>query len=237
MLIYHELDFPITTIAKISAIQKTPPLLSVLSDSPEISVDNSNLHSKSYNIHALDLRDLATADASSWPSLRNLRHDVPTLILSECCLVYLLPSLSARILSTFATRIVPAPTPLALILYEPIHPHDPFGRTMVSNLSRRGIVLESLENYHDLTAQRRRLKDAEFSSGQEGMSVLECWNNWVGEEEKERVAKCEMVDEVEEWELLAGHYSICWGWRDSNDAREERDVFSRAWEALKRKEG
>ena len=107
---------------------------------------------------------------------------------------------------------------------------------MVSNLSQRGIVLESLETYHDLAAQRKRLKDANFGSGHEGVSVLDCWKSWITDEEKERVAKCEMVDEVEEWELLAGHYGICWGWRDGSET-EEGNVFLQAWGDTRGEEG
>ncbi|KAF2236265.1 leucine carboxyl methyltransferase 1 [Viridothelium virens] len=234
-LIYHELDFPTTTIAKVSTVQRNTYLRSFLPSEPEFSSENSYMYTPTYNVHALDLRDLAIADPASLPNVRNLRRDIPTLLLSECCLIYLLPAVSTRIISSFTTHFLPTPVPLALVLYEPIHPHDPFGRIMVSNLSQRGIVLESLETFHDLDAQRKRLKDAGFDSGQEGRSVLESWRQWIVEEEKERVAGCEMVDEIEEWELLAGHYSICWGWRDGHD-NEDLDVFSRAWKDL-RQEG
>ncbi|KAL9095381.1 MAG: hypothetical protein Q9165_002252 [Trypethelium subeluteriae] len=237
ILVYHELDFPTTTTAKVSNIQRNPYLRSFLPPDTEYGSENSHLYTLTYNAHALDLRDLAIADPASIPSVRNLRRDIPTLLLSECCLIYLLPAVSTRIISSFMTHLLPTPAPLALVIYEPVHPHDPFGRTMVSNLSQRGIVLESLETFHDLAAQRNRLKDAGFNSGQEGRSILECWRQWIVEEEKGRVARCEMVDEVEEWELLAEHYCICWGWRDGHDDKEDLDVFSRAWKDLRRQEG
>lgn len=40
------------------------------------------------------------------------------------------------------------------------------------------------------------------------------WETSVTTEEKQRVAELEMVDEVEEWKLLAQHYCVAWGWRD-----------------------
>ena len=48
--------------------------------------------------------------------------------------------------------------------------------------------------------------------------------------EKERVGRCEMLDELEEWVLLARHYAVVWGWR--NGEGEGVDVFGRAWSGL-----
>ena len=234
-LVYHELDFATTTTTKINTIQQNDKLKSVLPDL-ELAPDRSNLYSLGYNIHAIDLRDIGNPESSTLPDLPNLRRDVPTLLLSECCLVYLTPAVSTRILSTFSNTF-PASTPVALVLYEPMHPHDPFGKTMVFNLSQRGIVLESLETYHDLDTQKRRFKDVGFDCGQSGTSVLDYWKTWVKEDEKERVAKCEMVDEVEEWELLAKHYCVCWGWRDGDFAGTGLGVFSRAWAQLEEGKG
>jgi hypothetical protein len=38
----------------------------------------------------------------------------------------------------------------------------------------------------------------------------------VDEAERDRVATLELMDELEEWELLAKHYLITWGWRGSS---------------------
>jgi [phosphatase 2A protein]-leucine-carboxy methyltransferase len=59
------------------------------------------------------------------------------------------------------------------------------------------------------------------------------WNRWVDVAEKERVASCEMLDEIEEWILLAQHYCIVWGWRDSS----EGDVLGEAWSELQSQDG
>ncbi|KAI9704602.1 MAG: hypothetical protein M1820_005515 [Bogoriella megaspora] len=236
-LIYHELDFPSSTTSKIHTILTTPALRSFLpsltqptSLSPS---DSSTLHTPNYNIHPLDLRTLTSP--YSLPSLPNLRNDIPTLLLSECCLIYLPPSLSTSILRTFTQHLLPT-CPLSLILYEPIRPHDPFGRTMVSNLLQRGIVLESLETYAGIAEQKQRLRDVRLSDGVGGMDVLGVWKKWVGEGEKERVGRCEMLDEVEEWELLAEHYCVCWGWRDGEDG-DERGIFGEAWGGLEGRDG
>jgi [phosphatase 2A protein]-leucine-carboxy methyltransferase len=60
------------------------------------------------------------------------------------------------------------------------------------------------------------------------------WENWIDEREKERVARVEMLDEVEEWRMLARHYCVAWGWRLGNDAmadgKEAEDEKSWSWE-------
>jgi [phosphatase 2A protein]-leucine-carboxy methyltransferase len=112
----------------------------------------------------------------------------------------------------------PAAAPLGLILYEPIRPNDPFGRTMVSNLAARGIQLQTLNKYASLEAQRARLLEQGFGTGQAAADIDFIWERWVNEEEKERVASLEMLDEMEEWRLLARHYCISWGWRNGNNA-------------------
>ena len=87
---------------------------------------------------------------------------------------------------------------------------------MVSNLAARGIVLQTLQKYHSLAIQRARLQEHGFA-GTAGADVDFLWENWVSAEEKRRVATLEMVDEVEEWRLLAQHYCVAWGWRPKDD--------------------
>ncbi|KAK8205893.1 leucine carboxyl methyltransferase [Phyllosticta capitalensis] len=237
-LSYHEIDFPANTKQKITAIKRHPPLLqkitSRLPNPTELSIsaDETSLTSPIYNIHALDLRTLAadqpTTEASSaLPKLPNLSPTTPTLLLSECCLIYLSPNEADKILETLTSTLIPAPTPVSLIIYEPIRPHDAFGKVMISNLATRGIVLQTLKKYSTLFRQRERLKKFGFSSGQGAADVNFISEQWVSESEKERVASLEMLDEMEEWILLAKHYCVAWGWRDGDG-----EVFGKAWGAI-----
>ncbi|PYH48333.1 protein C-terminal leucine carboxyl O-methyltransferase ppm1 [Aspergillus saccharolyticus JOP 1030-1] len=169
---------------------------------------------------ALDLQTL----------LPGLDTSLPTVLISECCLIYLEPE-EADAVVEFFTGVFSAPTttstatatttatPLGLILYEPIRPDDAFGKTMVSNLATRGIQLQTLHRYASLAAQRERLRAHGFVDGQAAADVDFLWERWVGETEKERVAGLEMLDEMEEWRLLARHYCVAWGWRAGVDSR------------------
>ncbi|KAK2768233.1 carboxy methyl transferase for protein phosphatase 2A [Arachnomyces sp. PD_36] len=226
-LVYHELDFAVNTATKIRAIRSNPLLQKALriteTGDATISPEGDALHSDSYHIHPVDLRSLSK---SSDNPLVGVNNTLPTLIISECCLVYLSPTDAAEVLSYFTNTLFPssspsaAKTPLGLILYEPIRPHDRFGETMVSNLAARGIHLQTLHRYASLALQRKRLQDSGFDSGQDAADVDFIWERWVSEEEKERVAGLEMLDEVEEWKLLASHYCVAWGWREGGSGSE-----------------
>ncbi|KAJ5167136.1 uncharacterized protein N7482_005917 [Penicillium canariense] len=89
---------------------------------------------------------------------------------------------------------------------------------MVSNLAARGIQLQTLNKYASLEAQRARFLEHGFKTGQAAADIDFIWEHWIDEEEKDRVASLEMLDEMEEWRLLAQHYCISWGWRDGDDA-------------------
>lgn len=123
-----------------------------------------------------------------------------------------------------------------MILYEPINPHDAFGKVMVSNLSARGIELQTLKKYSSLAAQKERLKSYGFGGGMEGgggIGVADMNFLWeeVNVKEKARVASLEMLDEVEEWRLLAGHYCVVWGWRNgvSGGEMEGSETLWKEW--------
>ncbi|KAJ9204457.1 hypothetical protein DTO271D3_1944 [Paecilomyces variotii] len=244
-IIYHELDFPANTAGKIKAIRASPLLQKALSiekaEDLTISEAGDALHSPSYHIHPIDLRSLASLalspseSGSGSLSLQGVDTSLPTLLLSECCLIYLSPAEADGVVDYFTktlfrssnnsgpatpTQDSPSPAsepptvPLGIVIYEPIRPDDPFGKTMVSNLATRGIQLQTLHKYASLNAQRQRLQDHGFNEGQEVADIDFIWERWVSDAEKERVSGLEMLDEVEEWRLLAQHYCIVWGWRE-----------------------
>jgi [phosphatase 2A protein]-leucine-carboxy methyltransferase len=225
-LVYHEIDFTVNNTAKIKAIRGTPILQRVLGHRKDVTISDAGdaLHSPIYHIHPIDLRTLAhqsESSANDEPVTRlqeTVDTTLPTLILSECCLVYLSPDEAAGVVRYFTKTLFPpsgdTSETLGLVLYEPIRPDDAFGRTMVANLATRGIQLQTLHEYASLEAQRRRLRQQGFDAGQAAADVDFLWERWVNEDEKERVAGLEMLDEMEEWKLLAQHYCVAWGWRE-----------------------
>jgi [phosphatase 2A protein]-leucine-carboxy methyltransferase len=226
-LIYHEIDLLENAELKVSRVTQIDALRNIwqqhIKADPkyELAPDHSSLYSCGLNIHSLDLRTLATSPDP--PQLPNIKPDIPTLILSECCLCYLSPTVTSSILATLTTKLLSPSTPCALILYEPILPNDAFGKRMVSNLQLRGISMPTVEAYPTLAAQRARLLNAGFITLQGASDCAFIWQRWLAPEEKRRAMRCEMLDELEEWELLAGHYCVAWGARDDNG------IFNRAW--------
>ena len=218
-VIYHEIDFQANTIQKLHPIKKTSelcghvgtPMTISHSTNPSEIYNDDTLHADQYHIHPIDLRNLDPSRPAP-SSFDFIDTALPTLIISECCMCYLPPAAADTVALYFTQHLFPASTPVGLILYEPIHPNDPFGKTMVSNLAARGIVLQTLKRYGSLEAQAARMKSYGLE-GTGGASVKNLWDKGVEEKEKDRVAALEMVDEVEEWELLAEHYCVAWGWR------------------------
>lgn len=207
-VIYHELDFEENVIPKRAAIRGSTQLAPMT-----VAREDSS----SYHLHALDLRDLTK---KSPPIIPGLESEIPTLILSECCLCYLPPDMATSVLQYFTMNLK---SDRAIVLYEPIRPFDAFGKTMVTNLSSRGIELRTLKRYYSLGAQRQRLRLAGFEGGQGARDVHQIWSSdqWVSKSERERIEKIEWLDEVEEWKLLASHYCVAWGWRG--------EAFENAW--------
>ena len=151
------------------------------------------------------MRELTTQEEKPLPGLRT---DIPTLLLSECCLCYLKEEESERVLKYFGMPTVN----LAAVLYEPMHLDDAFGTTMVSNLAARGIRMPGLEKLRNSKDQVQRLRDHGFSTVKY-MTIDNVWDSWVDSDEKERVDGLEGLDEVEEWKLLAGHYIVSWAYK------------------------
>ncbi|GAO16003.1 uncharacterized protein UV8b_04453 [Ustilaginoidea virens] len=211
-IVYHEVDLEPTCRRKLAAAQSCPSLRQIFKDH-SIRDDGGGGGSWSaeprwggeYRCHALDLRDLAKTTASL---PRGMRADLPTLVLSECCLCYLGARESEDVLRFFSARI----GDLAALLYEPMPLDDAFGAMMMANLKARHIYMPSLDKYRNQRGQLARLEQSGFESV--GCATIDkAWDEWVDKSERERVDGLEGLDEVEEWKLLAAHYLVVWGAR------------------------
>ncbi|KAL7276544.1 carboxy methyl transferase for protein phosphatase 2A [Rhizina undulata] len=218
-IIYHEFDFAAVTSQKIASIIKSPAITSLVSD-PALRIDQEagTLYSPRYSIHPFDLRSLQPGCKVP----EGIDPSLPTLFISECCLIYLSPEEADNILKWITRDFSGA---AGIILYEPIGGDDAFGKVMVQNLAARGIVLKTLKRYSSLGRQKERLRVLGFSGGQEAADVDYIHDYWVSAEERERIAGLEMLDEVEEWQLLARHYCIAWGWRGQAQFECWREAF------------
>ena len=69
--------------------------------------------------------------------MADIDREIPTLVLTECLLVYMSAADSDSIL-TWVSGAFPN---VALVNYEMINPDDKFGQMMVDNLEQRGCCL------------------------------------------------------------------------------------------------
>ncbi|NWS78803.1 TYW4 protein, partial [Crotophaga sulcirostris] len=93
------------------------------------------------------------------------------------------------------------------LLYEQMHPEDPFGHVMQRHFSRMNSALRSLAPYPDREAQQRRF----LGKGWTACSIVdmnEFFTCCTPEEEQRRVQALEPFDEYEEWHLKCSHYFI-----------------------------
>ena len=222
-VIYHEVDFPSNTVQKLDPVRRlsefyrhvASPWLWMSSTSTDRYAPPDTLTTGNYHCHPVDLRSLGPS-CTLPRTFENIDTTLPTLVLSECCLCYLAPAVADTVALYFTQHLFPATTPVGLVLYESINPNDAFGKTMVANLAVRGIVLQTLVKYGSLEAQAARMRSYGLGSTG-GASIKDLWDHGVEEKEKERVAGLEMMDEVEEWDLLAAHYCVAWGWRGGQE--------------------
>ena len=206
---YHEIDFPAICTKKLNIVKANPALRRCLSEpslEPTGSWRATSNSGCTFWCHGQDLRDLSkNAGATSLPGLRS---DIPTLLISECCLCYLEAEEASTVVKWFMERI----KSIGMVLYEPTNPEDAFGKTMVDNLAARHIVMPTLSTYPRPESQITRMQGLGFEDARYRTSD-QIWDGWVPEQEKDRVNGREGLDEVEEWNLLANHYVVAWGWR------------------------
>lgn len=138
------------------------------------------------------------------PKLVSLGFDTnrPTLVLSEIVLVYLNADQGNKIIKWFCDNLVSQCT---FLVFEHTMPTDPFGEMMLKNLHERGILLRSIIEYPTVKKQQERYLQLGFKSVL-GFDLGQAYDQLVSQEEKIRISKLEMLDELEEWILLCSHY-------------------------------
>ncbi|RKP18168.1 leucine carboxyl methyltransferase [Rozella allomycis CSF55] len=198
---YFEVDFAAVNAKKCNVIKRKKEFLSIL-DNPRIAIDISEIYSDDYFLLSEDLRNFKT---KVMPKLITcgFTYTNPTIVLSECVLIYLDSIVGDAIISTLSSVL----TTSCFVTYEQIKPHDAFGSVMIDNLKAKNISLLSIEKYPDLIAQKERYLSlgCDFSFC---LDMYEVYQKMITEDEKERIAKLEIMDEIEEFILLLQHYCL-----------------------------
>ncbi|KAJ8324795.1 carboxy methyl transferase for protein phosphatase 2A [Batrachochytrium dendrobatidis] len=201
---YIEIDYPQITAKKAHAIVRDKNTRLVIGeDSYKVLGGGVELVADSYWLIPGDLRDFTCI----LPKLVSMGLDttLPTLILSECVLIYLDPIVSHSILTTMASSFTTA----VVATYEQILPNDAFGITMLNNLKTRNITLPGIHDCQTLEHQISRYIECGWTTSR-AINLNTVWDKCISDSEKLRVSKLEIFDEIEEWQLLSMHYCISW---------------------------
>ncbi|MBZ3876627.1 Leucine carboxyl methyltransferase 1 [Sciurus carolinensis] len=160
------------------------------------------LDSKRYAIIGADLRDLSELEEKLKKC--NMNTQLPTLLITECVLVYMTPEQSTSLLKWAANTFETA----MLINYEQVNMDDRFGQIMIENLRRRQCDLAGVETCKSLESQKERL----LASGWETASAVDMMELYsrLPRAEVSRIESLEFLDEMELLEQLMQHYCLCW---------------------------
>lgn len=127
----------------------------------------------------------------------------PTLIVTECVMVYLEKEHTEKLCKELSLMLKDA----AWVTYDMITPNDIFGKAMLRNITSSGFRIPGFEDYPTLDTQVGRFLNNGWCDAR-STTMLSVYNNWLSLEDKHRVAKLEIFDEIEEWQMLMSHYSL-----------------------------
>lgn len=103
-----------------------------------------------YKLIGADCRDSEVLNTL----LENVDKSLPTLVLTECLLVYM-KSNDSEIILKWLSDTFPS---ISVLNYEMINPTDPFGKMMISNLEARGCNLLGYESFPTCESQADRMR-------------------------------------------------------------------------------
>ncbi|XP_015708019.1 tRNA wybutosine-synthesizing protein 4 isoform X2 [Coturnix japonica] len=155
--VVYEVDFPDVACQKAALIKRTEELSALVEDTGSEGLGATTAFSgKDYRLLGVDLSEL--------PKLRialdeaGLDNEVPTLFIAEVVLTYMENSRSDALIQWAAEHFSHA----CFLLYEQMHPEDPFGRVMQQHFIQLNSALRSLSQYPDCEAQQERFLEKEL---------------------------------------------------------------------------
>uniref|UniRef100_A0A8C9ZDR5 tRNA wybutosine-synthesizing protein 4 n=1 Tax=Sander lucioperca TaxID=283035 RepID=A0A8C9ZDR5_SANLU len=188
--VVFEIDFPDVTRRKAALINSDNTLRGMLDPHLPSCTGPEYVSSGRYRLLGVDVREESQVEEAL--SAAGLDWAAPTLILSEVVLTYMETKWSDAVIS-WTAKLLPQSL---FVMYEQIHPLDPFGRIMQDHFLKLNSTLHALLQYPDTAAQRNRFLD----KGWEQCVCLDMNDFYFGlvpEEERGRVESLEPFDEYE----------------------------------------
>ncbi|KAK7882308.1 hypothetical protein WMY93_028482 [Mugilogobius chulae] len=199
--VVFEVDFPDVARRKSALINSNKTLREMIDSDDQCLFEPLYLSSSQYLLLGVDVRELPLMKKAL--DLAGFVWTAPTLILSEVVLTYMEVKWSDSIIRWTADHL---PQSLFLI-YEQIHPFDPFGQIMQEHFRKLNSTLYALQKYPDVEAQRRRFLENAWEQ-----CICFDMNSFyfglVPEAERLNIENLEPFDEYEEWHQKCSHYFI-----------------------------
>ncbi|KAI8088861.1 S-adenosyl-L-methionine-dependent methyltransferase [Halteromyces radiatus] len=225
---YFEVDFPENIVKKARIIKQRKELQDIMTQGNDhlsseenkeqgIRLERGGAELSSHDYH------LIGGDLRQWDQIverlqvHGFDKNAPTLFISECVFIYLPPESATSILEWISTSL----SDCAFALYEQIRPDDNFGKTMIRNLLIRNIELKGIHAFPSLEHQERRFLDLGWNYAK-AVDINTIHDNILTSQERTRIAKLEMLDEIEEWKLLSDHYCVAWAYK----SKQFKDIFA-----------
>uniref|UniRef100_A0A7N9ATP5 Leucine carboxyl methyltransferase 1 n=1 Tax=Mastacembelus armatus TaxID=205130 RepID=A0A7N9ATP5_9TELE len=198
-----------TAVRFLSPAETKPPLSKPIIEThstDSLLLDAHSLDSDHYCIIGADLRDISNLDEKL--KKFQLNPELPTLLLSECVLVYMTPSQSSNLVhwaaDTFHTAM--------FVNYEQVNMSDRFGQVMIENLQRRQCTLAGVEACQSLDSQKERFLKTGWAHA-DALDMMTIYSV-LPQDDVARIERLEFLDEKELLQQLLQHYSICWATKD-----------------------
>ncbi|XP_078239002.1 tRNA wybutosine-synthesizing protein 4-like [Pogona vitticeps] len=202
--LFVEVDFPEVAREKADLLRRTDELAAWAGSrgaSPPAASGAVEFSGEDYKLLGVDLSELSRLEEALQGA--GLDSRVPTMILAEVVLTYMEVERSDVLVQWAAGHFLQA----WFILYEQIHPDDPFGRVMRSHFSQLKSPLCSLVHYPDCKSQQVRFLERGWSDCTV-IDMNEFYSRLVPQKEQQRIQALEPFDEFEEWHLKCSHYFI-----------------------------
>ncbi|XP_061463298.1 leucine carboxyl methyltransferase 1-like [Rhineura floridana] len=209
---YFEVDFPSIVTRKIHNIKSKPSLSKPIMEShsgESLLIDAHSLDSSRYAIIGADLRDLPKLEDKLKKC--NIDPHLPTLLVTECVLIYMTRQHSASLLRWLAGLFQTA----MFINYEQVNMSDHFGQIMIDNLQSRQCNLVGVDDCRTLDTQKEQflLNGWETANAVDMIKAYNC----LPKDDVKGIEALEFLDEKELLEQLMQHYCLCWATKDSGN--------------------
>uniref|UniRef100_A0A8B9FSM6 tRNA wybutosine-synthesizing protein 4 n=1 Tax=Amazona collaria TaxID=241587 RepID=A0A8B9FSM6_9PSIT len=197
----YEVDFPNVAQQKAALIKRTEELSALVGSSEGEGLGVITFSGKDYKLLGVDLSELSQLERALEEA--GLDTEITTLFIAEVVLTYMEKSRSDALIQWAAEHFSRA----CFLLYEQMHPEDPFGHVMQQHFNQLNSTLHSVAQYPDCEAQQKRFLAKGWTECIV-MDMNEFFTCCTPEDEQQRVQTLEPFDEYEEWHLKCSHYFV-----------------------------